>query len=211
MKTLILIQILTLTFGQLNSPFICELAWKTALNSKIGGLLEPYENTFKYWTLRAVEFEFEDYGKAILGYFNLAYNALLENRLEDFAEYVGIMLTLMLKIKFSTDISKANLLNIYGGVDWKSIELLNGDVEQLIEHWIKFKPEDAEDLLYNYISTALSLLEKMPSNSIIRVMNTPMLREFSAASLIAVTAASSFFVARRMREEFGGVKYEGYP
>ncbi|RLF23114.1 MAG: hypothetical protein DRN15_07200 [Thermoprotei archaeon] len=179
-------------------------------HSKVYNVLAPYERVIKLSATQALKLDVADYYETILAYYKLAYDSMLHNRLEECARYTGIMLALMLKAKGYSEELGPKLLDILNRLDWSKVRLYNDDLKRLISYWLNYKPRDLEDFAYTYASVCLSLLEQLPSDSFIRILYTPKLRELYIISLALIVITSAYFVIKRVREEAGGVSYEGY-
>ena len=92
-------------------------------------------------------------------YYELAYDKMLHNRLEECARYVGIMLTLMLKAKGYNEELGSQLLSILERLDWGNVKIYSDNPEKLIDYWLSYKPKSLEDFAYTFACITLSLLE----------------------------------------------------
>jgi len=190
--------------------YVSEVACLVLKYSKVHDVLAPYERIIKLSATQVLKLDVANYHETLLAYHRLAYDSMLHNRLEDCARYAGILLALMLKAKGYSEKLGSQLLSILERLDWGSVRLYSDDPEKLIDYWLSYKPKDLEDLAYAYASIALSLLERLPSDSFIRILHTPKLRELYIISLVSIAVTSAYFVVRRVKEEAGGVRYEGY-
>jgi len=209
-KLVILLQTILITSSYFTPSNISTITWTIIVNSKLHELILPYENTFKYWSTKALEIEPLSYREAILTYYNLIHELILHNRIEESSKYLAIMLTLILKVKGYSEDLGSKLIQTLDKLDWAAITIYNDDPKEIIDYWLNYNPKSVEDFALTYVSICLSLIEKLPVNSFIRILFTPKLREMYFASLIAIIATSAYFVAKRASEELGGVKYEGY-
>lgn len=178
--------------------------------SRVYEILAPYERIIKLSCTQALKLEVVDYHETILEYYKLAYDRMLHNKLEDCAKYVGIMLTLMLKAKGYSEELGPKLISILERLDWSKVKIYSDNPEKFIDYWLSYKPRNLEDFAYAFASIALSLLEQLPSNSFIRMLHTPILRELYLISLIIIVITSTYFIIKRAKSEIGGVEYEGY-
>jgi len=187
-----------------------EIVYSIIAHSRASIILTPYERTIKLSATQALSLNVANYYETIIAYYNLAYNTMLHNRLKDSARYIGITLVLLLKAKaYSEDIG-LQLLSILDKLDWSSIRIYDDSPERLISYWLSYKPNSLEDLAYTYASIALSLLEKLPCDSFIRILHTPLLREVYLVSLALIVITSAYFVVKRVSVESGGIEYESY-
>jgi len=187
-----------------------EIVYSIVTHSRACTILAPYEHTIKLSATQALRLDVANYYKTIIVYYNLAYNTMLHNKLKDSANYIGIMLTLLLKAKAYSEDVGLRLLSILDELDWSSVRIYDDSPEKLISYWLSYKPNSLEDLAYTYASIALSLLEKLPCDSFIRILHTPPLREVYIISLALIVITSAYFVVKRVGVEGGGVEYEGY-
>jgi len=187
-----------------------EIVYSIVTHSRASTILTPYERTIKLSATQVLRLDVANYYETIIVYYNLAYNTMLHNRLKDSANYIGIMLTLLLKAKAYSEDMGLQLLSTLDKLDWSSIRIYDDSPEKLISYWLSYKPNSLEDLAYTYASIALSLLEKLPTNSFIRILHTPLLREIYIISLVLIVLTSAYFVVKRISVETGGIEYEGY-
>ncbi|RLF07620.1 MAG: hypothetical protein DRJ60_02260 [Thermoprotei archaeon] len=187
-----------------------EIACLVLAHSKVHDALAPYERVIKLSATQAIKLDVADHRETLLAYYRLAYDSMLHNKLEKCAHYVGTLLALMLKVKGYSEQLGSQLLSLLERLDWGSVRLYSDDPEKLIDYWLSYKPKDLEDLAYAYASITLSLLERLPLDSFIRILYTPRLRELYTISLVLIVVTSAYFVVKRVKEEAGGVRYEGY-
>jgi len=199
--------VLTLQF---TPSYTSEVCWITLSHSRVGGVLQPYERMFKVWSTRAIELEVEDFKRTIIDYYLMARDSILRNRLEDASVELAVMMTLMLKAKGVDEDMALRILDIVRRMDWGRVRLSDSPVGELIDEWLDYTPKSLEDLAYKYASVCLSILDRMPVDSFVRVLFTPILREMYIAGLVAIVVTCSYFVVKRVKVEAGGVRYEGY-
>ena len=173
-------------------------------------MLRSYENEIKVYSSRVAEWDIGDYKKTILIYYKLLYSSILHNELEKSARYCGILLGLILKAKFSIK-NAEKLVSLLDVIDWNSIRIYDLSAEDIVDLWLSKKFDSLEELLYTYASVVLSLLEKMPVSSFIRILYTPYIRELYIASFISVIVASAYFVYKRSLLEGDEVEIESPP
>lgn len=186
------------------------IVWNVFEHSKVYELLRPYENEIKIYSSRVAEWDIGDYKKTILVYYNLLYRSILHNELEKSAKYCGIMLGLILKAKVSGEEAE-KLVSLLDIIDWNSIRIYDLSAEDIVDLWLSKKFGSLEELLYTYACIVLSLLEKMPVNSFIRILYTPYIRELYIASFISIIVTSAYFVYKRSLLEGDEVEIESPP
>jgi len=187
-----------------------EIVYSIIVHSRASTILTPYERTIKLSATQALRLDVTNYYETIIAYYNLAYNTMLHNKLKDSARYTGIMLTLLLKAKAYSEDVGLQLLSILDKLNWSSIRIYDDSPEKLISYWLSYESNSLEDLAYTYASIALSLLEKLPLDSFVRILHTPPLSEVYLISLALIVITSAYFVVKRVSVESGGVEYEGY-
>ena len=205
---MIKILLLILLIGPFQPGNISVIVWSVVEHSRVYAVLAAHEREVKYWATYAFEWNVEDYSSTLMIYYNLLYYSLLHNELDDAAKYCGILLSLLLKAKVG---GLDKLLPLLDAVDWGSVRIMDLPPDELIERWILFEPDSTEELMYEYVSTCLSILDKMPVNSFIRILYTPMVREMYLTSLLSILLASMYFVYKRSRIEGGEVDVEAPP
>ena len=208
---IIKIVLLVLLIGpfQPSSSFI--IVWSIVEHSRVYFLLRPYEREVKLWATNAMYWDVADYRSTILVYYRLLYDSILHNDLEGAAKYCGILLSLLLKCK-GVDCSLVDEYIQYADVlDWSGVKIHDLTPEEIVDMWMLSEPGDPVEFMYLYASTAISLLDKMPVNSFVRVIHTPYLREMYVLSLVSILVASAYFTYRRARVEGGEVEVEAPP
>jgi len=197
------------------SPFqpsyAAEVAWKVVKHSRAYSLFKPYERTVKLWCTKALEWKVADYKKTILTYYNLLYDRVLHNDLEKAAEYCGILLGLLLKAKGYTEAFGKTIVVLADTMDWSTVKIRDLPPEDLVSEYLLKTTKDPEEFLRLYATIALSLLEKLPINSFVRIMYTPFVRELYLASLVSIAAASAYFIYKRAKIEGAEVEAEAPP
>ena len=197
------------------SPFqpsyATEVAWKVVEHSRVYTVFKPYEKTVKLWCTKALDWKVADYKKTILVYYNILYNKVLHNDLEEAAKYCGILLGLLLKAKGYTEASGKTLAALADTLDWSAVKIRDLSPEDLVSEYLLKNTEGSEGFLELYVSTALSLLDKLPVNSFVRIMYTPFVRELYLASLVSIAAASAYFIYKRAKIEGAEVEAEAPP
>ena len=208
MKALVL---LVLLLSQFQPSYAGYIAWAVVENSAVYEVLKVYEREFKYWASETLLWEVADYKETILTYYNLLYDAILHNELEDAAKYCGVLAVLLLKAKGYNEASGESLMLVVQILDWDKVKLLDLLPEEIIDEWLLYEADTPEDFLYAYASVLLSLLDKMPVNAFVRVMHTPLIREMYVVSLALIIAASTFFVYKRAKREVVKPEIEAPP
>jgi len=202
--------VLLVTSSTFMPSYAGEIVYSIIVHSRASTILTPYERTIKLSATQALRLDVTNYYETIIAYYNLAYNTMLHNKLKDSARYTGIMLTLLLKAKAYSEDVGLQLLSILDKLNWSSIRIYDDSPEKLISYWLSYESNSLEDLAYTYASIALSLLEKLPLDSFVRILHTPPLSEVYLISLALIVITSAYFVVKRVSVESGGVEYEGY-
>jgi len=197
--------------AQFQPSYASVIAWSVVVHSSVYSLFKPWEHEVKLAATEALDWEVADYRSTILTYYRLLYDAVLHNKMDKASRYLGVLLALLLKSKGYTSASGQRLAPLFDTLDWGTIRILDLNPEEIIDQWLLYKPRDAEDFARAYASVTLSLLEKLPVNSFIRVLNTPGLREMYLAGFAAVLAASTYFVYKKSRLESEKPELEAPP
>lgn len=209
MKETLIIAIILL--AQFTPSYAADITWSVVEHSTAYSVFRPWEHEVKLAATEALSWEVADYRDTILTYYELLYSAVLHNQIDRASRYLGILLALLLKAKGYTEASGQKLAPLLDTLDWGTIRILDLSPEEIVEQWLLYRPNGTEDFAYAYASVCLSLLEKLPVNSFIRVLNTPGLREEYLLGYGAVLAASTYFVYRRSKLESEKPELEAPP
>jgi len=189
--------------------YASQIAWLVVEHSPAYQVFQPWDREVMFAATEALDWEVADYRETILTYYELLYDAVLHNEMDKAARYLGVLLTLLLRAKGYTEASGPRLLPLFESLDWGSARILDTSPEEIVDYWLLYEPSSDED--FAYASVSLSLLGKLPVNSFIRVLHTPLLREMYIASFAAILAASTYFSYRRGKLEGGRVEAEAPP
>ena len=209
MKHSIIVFLLILS-GEFYPSNTSTIVWNVIEHSKLYSLLRPFENEIKLYSSQVDRWDIGDYRETILLYYKLTYNSILHNELEKTARYCGILLALILRLKASMN-TIGKLVSMLDTVDWDKIRIYDLPPEEIIDLWLSKKFDSLEELLYSYASVVLSLLDKMPVDSFVRILYTPYIRELYLASFISIVVASTYFVYKKSLREGGEIEIESPP
>jgi len=210
MKTAVLAFLIAL-LGPVQLSSASQIALEVVENSAVAGLFEPWEAEISYYSAEALEWDVSDYRETLKTYYALLYSAVLHNELEKASRYLGVLLSLLLRAKGYCESDGPSLLAAIEDLDWTRVKVMVGGAEEIIDWWLLYEPESVKDFAYAYACVALSLLDKLPANSFIRVLHAPWLREAYLASFASILAASTYFVYRKSRLEGENVEAEAPP
>lgn len=210
MKTAVLAFLIAL-LGPVQLSFASQIALEVVGHSSVAGLFEPWKDDIGYYVAEALEWDIVNYRETLKTYYGLLYSAVLHNELEKASRYLGVFLALLLRAKGYGESDGPSLLAAIEALDWTRVKVMIGGAEEIIDWWLLYEPESVEDLAYAYACVALSLLDKLPANSFIRVLHAPGLREAYLASFASILAASTYFVYRKSRLEGETVEVEAPP
>jgi len=205
---IIKIVLLVLLIGPFQPSSSSIIIWSMVEHSRVYFLLRPYEREVKLWATNAMNWDVVDYRSTILIYYRLLYDSILHNDLDKAARYCGVLLALLLKAK---GLDSDKYISYIDAVDWDQIRILDMTPEEMVDLWLTSRAEDRYEVFRLYASVSLSLLERMPVNSFIRILNTPYLREMYVVNLALILLTSAYFVFKKSRLEGGGVELEAPP
>jgi len=175
-------------------------------------LLKPYLSDIAYYAEKTEYWEYSrsNLKELIIAYYRRAYDLIKVNKIEEASYYLAVSLSLLIDL-IPHNYSLKEVVVYIKTVDLNEVTVLEGSVEEILSYAENTKPKNPREYSIVYLSTALSLVNKLPLSAFERLLFTPVLREMFIASIIFTALLFSILLRKKARFEGVGIEYEKLP